>query len=129
MQDFATYLTDLPARPGIISLPPPLPEPSPILSLPRQALARLLAARSGHGDFASYHERFGHEDAVIRCRCGARTTPTHFIFCRINLTRSLLEVHKDKLLLVTDLLSTTEGAFVFSRWLSESRYFERSRRS
>ncbi|RKK71137.1 hypothetical protein BFJ71_g17613, partial [Fusarium oxysporum] len=35
----------------------------PELSLPRAALHHLLAARSLHGDFAVYHERFNHDDA------------------------------------------------------------------
>ncbi|KAI9037346.1 uncharacterized protein KD926_000633 [Aspergillus affinis] len=39
------------------------------LKLPRPFLARILAARTGHGDFAAYHERFNHEDAYLFCRC------------------------------------------------------------
>jgi ribonuclease HI len=54
----------------------------PELSLPRPLLARLIAARSGHGDFADYHERFNHETANIFCSCGQRKSTTHFFFCR-----------------------------------------------
>ncbi|KAI9042361.1 ribonuclease H family protein [Aspergillus affinis] len=50
------------------------------LKLPRPLLARILAARTGHGDFAAYHERFNHEDAQLLCRCGARKTSVHFLF-------------------------------------------------
>ena len=39
---------------------------------------RLLAAWSGHGDFAAYHRRFGHLDAQMRCRCGQPTAPTTY---------------------------------------------------
>ncbi|KAJ5904840.1 uncharacterized protein N7473_001756 [Penicillium subrubescens] len=53
------------------------------LRLPRYLLGRILAARTGHGDFADYHERFNHEDAHLHCRCGARKTPVHFFFCRV----------------------------------------------
>ena len=56
----------------------------PELALPRQLLHKLIAARSGHGDFASYHRRFKHEDASIICGCGQLTTPTHFVRCRIH---------------------------------------------
>ena len=81
----------------------PLPAPSlglpPALSLPRPVLARLLAARSGHGDFAKYHKRFGHTPATIHCRCGARTSPTHFFFCRYSRQRHLLEWHNGLLTL------------------------------
>ena len=44
------------------------------LLLPRFILGKTLAARTGHGDFADYHERFNHEDASLHCRCGARYT-------------------------------------------------------
>jgi ribonuclease HI len=53
------------------------------LHLPRHLPARVLAARTGHGDFVKYHERFNHEDAHTFCRCGSRKTPAHFFFCGI----------------------------------------------
>ena len=53
----------------------------PELELSRPTLHRLLAARSGHGDFADYHERFAHEDAVLECSCGRRKAPDHFLIC------------------------------------------------
>ncbi len=44
-------------------------------SLPEQRLNRqvqgwLIAARSGHGHFAVYHEKFGHEGMDSNCLCG-----------------------------------------------------------
>jgi hypothetical protein len=48
------------------------------LQLPRALLGRLLAARTGHGDFPDYHERFQHDDAYLFCRCGARKAPFQF---------------------------------------------------
>ena len=53
----------------------------PELQLPRPILHHLLAARSGHGDFADYHERFAHEDADLECSCGRRKAPEHFLIC------------------------------------------------
>lgn len=35
----------------------------PELKLKRELLGWLIAARSGHGHFADYHEKFGHEEA------------------------------------------------------------------
>ncbi|RKK19034.1 hypothetical protein BFJ63_vAg19415 [Fusarium oxysporum f. sp. narcissi] len=55
---------------------------SPELSLPRAALHHLLAARSLHGDFAAYHERFNHDDARLLCSCGRRKAPDHIFYCR-----------------------------------------------
>ena len=74
-----------------LSLPAPDLDCLPTLSLLRPVLAWLLAARSGHGDFAKYHKRFGHTLATIHCRCGARTIPTHFFFCRHSRQKHLLE--------------------------------------
>lgn len=54
----------------------------PELTLPRRLLHHLLAARSGHGDFAAYHRRFHHDDAILECECGRETSPTHFVCCR-----------------------------------------------
>ncbi|ODM24321.1 hypothetical protein SI65_01971 [Aspergillus cristatus] len=54
----------------------------PELLLPRAALGCLLAARSGHGDFAEYHERFEHDEALLTCSCGCRKEPSHFYYRR-----------------------------------------------
>lgn len=53
----------------------------PELALPRVLLHHLIAARTGHGDFAAYHRRFKHENATLLCVCGKETNPTHFIRC------------------------------------------------
>lgn len=55
---------------------------SPELVLPRSTLYRLLAIRTGHGDFHWYHQRFHHEDAKLLCNCGATKTPEHLVLCR-----------------------------------------------
>ena len=54
----------------------------PELQLPRQLHHTLVAARTGHGDFASYHRRFNHPDANLICICGMDKQPTHFLRCR-----------------------------------------------
>ncbi|KAJ0138252.1 Uncharacterized protein HZ326_18802 [Fusarium oxysporum f. sp. albedinis] len=54
----------------------------PELLLPRAALHHLLAARSLHGDFAAYHERFNHVGARLVCPCGRHKAPDHIFYCR-----------------------------------------------
>ena len=54
----------------------------PELSLPRTVLHHLLAARSLHGDFAAYHERFNHSEARVVCSCNRRKSPDHIFYCR-----------------------------------------------
>ncbi|PNP55726.1 hypothetical protein FNYG_15457 [Fusarium nygamai] len=55
---------------------------TPELSLPRAALHHLLAARSLHGDFAAYHEKFDHVNARLVCSCNRRKAPDHIFYCR-----------------------------------------------
>ncbi|KAI0997565.1 hypothetical protein K3495_g10621 [Podosphaera aphanis] len=59
----------------------------PELALPRWAYHRLIAARTGHGDFAQYHERFKHENSDGNCECGRERRPRHFAECRSALQR------------------------------------------
>jgi ribonuclease HI len=54
----------------------------PELALPRRLLGYLLAARSHHGDFADYHERFHPGQATLECPCGRQKSPTHLFYCR-----------------------------------------------
>jgi hypothetical protein len=58
-------------------------KPPEELQLSRRTLHHLLAARSGHGDFADYHERFAHADVQDECPCGGRTSQWHIIRCRL----------------------------------------------
>ncbi|KAI8411197.1 hypothetical protein FOFC_07791 [Fusarium oxysporum] len=51
-------------------------------SLPRAALHHLLAARSLHGDFAAYHERFDHGNVRLVCSCNRLKAPDHIFHCR-----------------------------------------------
>lgn len=54
----------------------------PELSLLRRLLHKFLAARTGYGNFASFHRRLNHIDATLECICGQENTPTHFTRCR-----------------------------------------------
>ena len=52
------------------------------LSWPRRILASFVQARTGHGDFAPYHRRFNHADAILSCpRCGSDTNRLHALSC------------------------------------------------
>ncbi|KAI1003927.1 hypothetical protein K3495_g4283 [Podosphaera aphanis] len=54
----------------------------PELALSRALYARLLAARTGHGDFAAYHRRWNHESPTLACPCGRETSVGHLVECR-----------------------------------------------
>ena len=56
----------------------------PELPLSRHLLHELIAARTGHGNFAAYHRLFNNADAPSECACGEETSPSHFIHCRLH---------------------------------------------
>jgi len=92
------------------------------LGLNRGALGRILAARSHHGDFAAYHERFHHPDATLNCSCGRPKSPLHFFFCKKSNARRLgpKAPTGDK---ITYLLGTAKGASTLASWITSSRFF------
>lgn len=62
-------------------------EPRELRLVARQTLHRLLALRTTHGDFASYHGCFRNIDAELDCPCGRAKTPEHLVFCEISTRR------------------------------------------
>ena len=92
----------------------------PELLLPRAALGRLLAARSGHGDFAEYHERFKHKDALLTCSCGRRKEPSHFYHCREGRKATR---HPWGRQTVAEILSTKAGFTAYADWLGKSKFY------
>jgi ribonuclease HI len=104
---------------GIISSPQCPDE----LRLPRPLLARILAARTGHGDFAAYHERFNHEDEYLLCCCGAQKSPVHFFFCRVA-KRRLPRPQGPPAETIPYLLGTPKGAAKLAAWLNDTHFFE-----
>ncbi len=53
----------------------------PEMNLNREVLGWLIAARTGHGHFADYHDRFGHEEVDVHCRCGQKRSRLHPFSC------------------------------------------------
>ena len=96
------------------------------LQLPRAILGRLLAARSGHGDYAAYHTRFHHHDANISCQCGRDKAPEHFFFCRKGRQTARLQTPPNLTshAAIKWVLSTQEGAVQLKDWCQNTRFFE-----
>lgn len=93
-----------------------------LLSIPRGVLGRVLAARSQHGDFAEYHARFHHKDALLTCSCGKRKSPLHFYFCSKLNCKSL---HKGRpSLAIPWLLGTTEGSIKLGIWFKDYKFYQ-----
>lgn len=97
------------------------------LRLRRSRLGYLIAARTGHGDFAEYHRRFHHEDADLLCRCGDEKSQTHFFTCRnaIPNIRSTMSASLDGGRALSWLLGTAKGAALFAKWCDASSFYER----
>lgn len=87
---------------------------------PQSHFRWLLAARSGHGDFAQYHERFGHEDEKLKCPCGGRKTPHHFYYYRKG--RKAFP-HPWGYQQVDKILHSKSGIMVFLEWLQMSHFY------
>ena len=98
---------------------------APQLSIKREVLGWLIAARSGHGHFAAYHQRFSHEEEEDwRCSCGsyhARLYPFRCTNARAH--GALLWSEKAKRALSTEEILSTIAAF--AKWALETGLFHR----
>ena len=96
------------------------------LGLPRQVYGRLLAARTGHGDFKAYHDRFDHVSTTGDCSCGRPTSSVHFFFCRKAKRRwkgwKVARCRGPKAT-IDWILGTTDGALEFAEFSRETKFF------
>jgi len=94
-----------------------------LLALERPISGRILAARSHHGDFAAYHTRFNHEDAILECSCGKRKSPLHFYFCRKGKALKTL-CNQPPSEAIPWLLGTLAGAKRLADWLTATKFYQ-----
>ena len=91
----------------------------------RRAFGALIAARSRHGDFAQYHWRFSHEDALMTCSCGEEKSPDHFFHCKIGRSRARLHGGpRHSRPGIKWILGTPEGALAFGKWVELSKFYD-----
>ena len=101
----------------------------PEINLNREVLGWLIAAKTGHGHFADYHDRFGHEKVDVQCKCGQRRSRLHLFSC------SHARSHRAKLFSLTDkrpftpseILGTAKGVELFAEWAPKKELFRRNR--
>ena len=96
----------------------------PELDLPRWAYHRLIAARTGHGDFASYHRRFQHPNEELKCKCGREKRPWHFAECRPAIQKWQTET-KESRPRTRDMIGQ-EGWQVFWRYLTVTKCYSKT---
>ena len=103
----------------------------PELKLKREDLEWLIAARSGHGHFADYHERFGHEEAEKQCKFGQRRAPLHPFSCPTArpYRAKLFSIDNKEPLYPSEILGSSEGVRLFAAWAPETKLFGRSENS
>ncbi len=53
----------------------------PEMNLNKGVLGWLIASRTRHCHFADYHDRFGHEEVDVYCRCGKIRSRPHLFSC------------------------------------------------
>ena len=101
----------------------------PEMNRSRKVLDWLIVARSGHVHFADYHERFGHEEEDIRCKCGQRRSRLYPFSCvdaRPNRAR-LFSMADRRLLTTRKVLGTTQGVEMFAEWAPRTELFQRKK--
>jgi hypothetical protein len=100
----------------------PLQKAPAEMKLPRFTLGKLYASRTGHGDFADYHNHLNHTDAECHCQCGHRKTPEHFYYCRLAKRAAAQRRHPAYKL--REILATPRGAQEFNTWLDETSFYK-----
>ena len=97
------------------------------LKLKRGVQEWLIAARSGHGHFSAYHERFGHEGTDSNCLCGQKRSQLHPFSCAYaRKHRQHLWCNKRLRQLTPDeVLGTPEGVTAFAKWAPATGLFHR----
>lgn len=101
----------------------------PEINLSRKVLGWLIVARSGHGHFADYHERFRHEEVDIRRECGQRRSRLHPFSCnRARPYRArLFSIPEKRPLNPKEVLGTTQGVKIFAEWDLKTELFQREK--
>lgn len=98
------------------------PKGPELLRLDRKALGHILAARTQHGDFMAYHERFSHSDYTRNCSCGRPKSPLHFFYCKQSTIRKLTR-KAPAAEAIPWLLGSVDGAQKLAKWIIDSKYF------
>ncbi|KAI1000484.1 hypothetical protein K3495_g7710 [Podosphaera aphanis] len=86
-----------------------------LASLDRRTIGLLIAARTRHGDFADYHRRFHHEDALLECTCREEKTLDHFFFCQLGRLRARLDGPRHPATGIRWILGSKDGALAFGK--------------
>ncbi len=102
----------------------------PEMALKREVLGWLIAARSGHGHFADYHKRLGHEEEDIYCKCGQRRSKSHPFSCSSvrTLRIKLFSITDRRTLTPKEVLGTAQGIKMFAEWAPKTDLFARSKK-
>lgn len=103
----------------------------PELKLKREVMGCLIAARSGHGHFMDYHERFRHKEADKQCKCGQRRPRVRPFSCLTARSHraKLFSKSKKKHLTLSETLGSSEGARLFEEWAPETNLYGRGENS
>lgn len=107
----------------------PTSKPSPELHWSRGDLLKLVQARTGHGDFAAYHQRFQHQEASLLChRCCRETSRSHPFFCPSLVVQQnqILVSEQGIPLTIKQILDCPNGSSAFLNFISSTDAFQPS---
>lgn len=97
----------------------------PEMALKRKVLGWLIVARLGHGHCADYHEKFGHEEEHIYCKCGQKRSKAHPFSCSSvrALRVKLFSIIDRRSLTQKEVLATVQGIKMFAEWALKTELF------
>lgn len=97
----------------------------PEMNLNREKLSWLIAARTKHGHFADYHDRFGHEKVDVHYRYGQKWSQLHPFFCLYARSHraKLFNLTDKKLFTPNEISGTAKGVKRFAEWAPKTRLF------
>ena len=106
---------------------PPSSTPRTCLKWQRKYYSRLVQARTGHGDFAAYHEKYKHEEARRTCpHClSSPTSNTHPFHCASLSDSASQHLRNDKgeRLSVEEILDSKKGELGFLNFIKATNAF------
>ncbi len=95
----------------------------------QKVLGWLIVARTGHGHFTDYHNRFRHEEPEVYCRYGQRQSqfiPFSYIYARLHGTK-LFSLTEKRPLIPNEILGTAKKIKLFAERALKTELFRRNR--
>lgn len=99
------------------------------INLNRDVLSWLIVAETGHDHFVDYHNRFGHEEVDVYCKCGQKQLqlyPFSCLYVRSHRAKLFSQTEK-RLFTPNEILGIAKEVKLFAEWAPKTELFWRNR--